>query len=386
MPKNILIINNEFPPTGAGAGNASYFFAKNLIKLGYRVTVVTSRFKDLPLIEEKNGIIVKRIICRRRRRFESNIREFLSFARNASKYLKNEISHKDRTYDISICFHSIPNGIVSYTLFRKHSIPYIVMLRGGDVPGFLPEKLKYYHSLSMPLTKVIWKNALYIIANSTGLKTLAEETAKKINREVHVLRNGVDTSMFNAVRNKPFDGTLKMLFVGRLYKQKGLEYLIQAITGLPEEERERILIELVGEGPEKAALKRMVARQNLNNVVFLGYLTKEEIISKFSEVDLFVLPSLYEGMPNSLLEAMAGGLPALVTDIMGNRELIRNGENGLLVPPKDPGALRDAIIVFLRHPQYLSTFSEKTLARVTKYDWMTVSMQLNNLIRAIPYT
>ncbi|MCP4668914.1 MAG: glycosyltransferase family 4 protein [Deltaproteobacteria bacterium] len=356
------------------------------MKLGHRVTVVTSNFQDLPLVEEKDGILIKRIICRRKKRFESNVREFLSFAWNASKFLKKDISLKQIIYDISICFHAIPNGIVSYALSRKHDIPYIVMLRGGDVPGFLPEKLAYHHFFSMPLTKAIWKNARYLAANSNGLKALAEKTAKRINRDVYVLRNGVDVSLFNAVKNRPFDGALKMLFVGRLYKQKGLEYLIQAIAGLPQEKRERVSLELAGEGPEKAVLQQMAASERSGNIKMLGYLTREEIIAKFSEVDLFVLPSLYEGMPNALLEAMAGGLPALATDIMGNRELIRDGQNGLLVPPKDPAALRAAMVTFLEQPQLLSTFRERTLARVGEFDWMAVTRQLHDMISAIPST
>ena len=380
MQKRILMITNEFPPTGAGAGNAAYFFAKNLVKLGHQVTVVTSCFQDLPLSEETEGIIVKRIKCRREKLFESNVREFLSFAWHASKQLKREIPRNNQTYDLSICFHSIPNGIVSYTLFRKLKIPYIVMLRGGDVPGFLPEKLRYHHLISLPLTKTIWKNACRIIANSVGLKTLAEKTAVGIDRRVSILRNGVDLSLFSAVKTRRFDGTLNMLFVGRLNRQKGLEYLIQAIDGLSQKERESIAVDFIGEGPEKAALQQMVVKRNLRNVKFSGYLTKEEIISRFSDADLFILPSLYEGMPNSLLEAMAGGLPALVTDIMGNQELIRDGENGLLVPPKDPDALRAAIVRFIRQPQLLEAFRENTLERVKAYDWLAVTRELHDMI------
>jgi len=380
MEKNILIINNEFPPIGGGAGNASFYLAKNLSKLGHRVRVVTAGFRDLPPREEEGGVTINRVKCSRRKRFESGLWELLSYAGSAVRFISRELKAGGERYDISICFHTLPAGMVSYALLRNSNVPYIVMLRGGDVPGFLPERFRYYHMVSMPVIKAVWKNARHVVANSKGLGELAGRTACRIGREVLVIENGVDLSSFQARSRHRFDGTLRMLFVGRLEKQKGIPYLIEAVSLLAVEDRERVRVDLIGEGPERAVLEEMIEERGLRNFRFLGYFPHDRISTRFGEADLFVLPSLYEGMPNALLEAMAGGLPALVTDIMGNNELVENEINGFLVPPADPWALRTAIMRFLERPELLSEFRENTLCRVRKFDWMKATQELNNLI------
>ena len=135
--------------------------------------------------------------------------------------------------------------------------------------------------------------------------------------------------------------------VGRLVPIKGHRHLIEAalqvVEALPE-----VKFFLVGDGPCREELERQVARLNLgDNIHFLGL--KEEGVEEFmAALDLFVLPSLNEGMGRVLIKAMALGRPVVATEVSGIPEIVKNNETGLLVPPGDPKSLAEAIITLLR--------------------------------------
>ena len=137
-------------------------------------------------------------------------------------------------------------------------------------------------------------------------------------------------------------------FVGRLAPQKGVRYLLQA-AGLARAAGAEFHLLLVGEGDEEPALRALIGRLGLNDRVTLaGY--RPDVPQVLAALDLFVLPSLYEGLPLTLLEAMAVGRPVIATDVPGNRDPIRHGETGWLVPSRDPAALAAALGALLADP------------------------------------
>jgi glycosyltransferase involved in cell wall biosynthesis len=132
-----------------------------------------------------------------------------------------------------------------------------------------------------------------------------------------------------------------ILTVARLDKQKGHCYLLQAATRIPD-----ALFVFVGDGPERPGLEILARELGLNDrVIFLGH--QRDVIDLLASCDAFVLPSLYEGFPLSILEAMAAGKPVIASAIAGNDEVITDGQTGLLVPPADPIALAHAIATLL---------------------------------------
>ena len=136
-------------------------------------------------------------------------------------------------------------------------------------------------------------------------------------------------------------------FVGRLDRYKGLGFLLEAFEKvLSRPSNARLLI--VGTGPDETVLKKRVHQLNLEeNILFLG--KREDIASLLLESDIFVLPTLSEGMSNVLLEAMSCGLPVVTTSVGGNCDLISNGHNGILVPPGDSDALGEALMEILQN-------------------------------------
>jgi glycosyltransferase involved in cell wall biosynthesis len=128
-----------------------------------------------------------------------------------------------------------------------------------------------------------------------------------------------------------------VLTVGRLDPQKGHRHLLVAATEVPD-----AVFVLAGEGTERQALEELADRLNVaDRVRFLG--DRSDVADLLAACDVFVLPSLYEGLPISLLEAMAAERPAIATAIGGVDEVVRDGDSGLLVPPAQPGELAAAL-------------------------------------------
>lgn len=162
--------------------------------------------------------------------------------------------------------------------------------------------------------------------------------------KVRVVRNGVPLAAFNC----PADPDLRSTFVGdgrapvvmtvaRLHSQKGHVHLLEAAALVPEAR-----FVLVGDGPERGALEGLAKTLGIDDrVSFLGY--REDISRLLSSCDLFVLPSLFEGLPISVLEAMAAGKPVVATAIGGTSEAVVDGATGFLVPPADSSALAACI-------------------------------------------
>ena len=130
-------------------------------------------------------------------------------------------------------------------------------------------------------------------------------------------------------------------FVGRLSEEKGLAYLLEAVRHLTSGNCRWRLV-LVGDGPQRGALERSVRDLELTGrVIFAGF--QADTAAWYPAMDAFVLPSLTEGTPMVLLEAMANGIPVVATTVGGVPAIIASGENGILVPPADPSRLLEAM-------------------------------------------
>lgn len=170
-------------------------------------------------------------------------------------------------------------------------------------------------------------------------------------RELHVpadrfevLYNGVDVQRFQreAAHRCPQDAARGLLIgsVGRLVAVKNYALLLRAIARLPQAPSFRLV--LIGDGPERSALTQLAAQLGLEGrVEFSGH--RDDVAQLLPGLDIFVLPSLSEGMSNTVLEAMAAGLPVLASDVGGNRELIESERTGLLFLSGDDAALAEQL-------------------------------------------
>lgn len=206
----------------------------------------------------------------------------------------------------------------------------------------------------------------YIAVSDAMAKSL-QETRFFPAHKVVVIRNVVDVRRFlpepdagarAATGETPAQPVV--LAVARLEPQKGIADLLQAAVLVPE-----ATFLLAGEGTERARLESMAKTLGVEGrVTFLGY--RDDVPRLLANCDLFVLPSLYEGLPISVLEAMAAGKPVVATAIAGTDEAVCGGETGLLVPPADPPALAEAIRSMLSDPRRAERFGRSGRERALR--------------------
>ena len=334
---HLLLLNYEFPPLGAGAGNATRMLAREFVALGHQVSVMTTWYPGLPDVENVEGYTVYRVHAWRRRRDRSNIFEMMHYV-----YLANRAAillAYSKQVDHTIAFFALPTGLIAWCLYRKFKIPYTLSLRGGDVPGFLPKDLRFHHLLTRPLNRAVWGNAKHIVANSDGLQDLAQKTAGMYGKSVLYIPNGVDTDLYHPGEMQKETSRRSLLFVGRLVRQKGVTYIIKALAKLRtagECEGTMVHLTIVGDGPLRGSLMREAKECGVSDMItWLGWLDREQLSYEYRKHDVFIFPSFEEGMPNALLEAMASGLAVLATEIPGITTIVEAGKEGLLIRSQD---------------------------------------------------
>lgn len=375
---NIAMLNFEYPPLGGGAGRATRALARELGDLGHQAVVLTTRFGDQPAREEREGHLLLRIRAPRRREATTNPAEMLGFMFSA--LWRVEALLRPLRPEVVLSFFGIPCGPVGWWLGRRLGIPNVVMLRGGDIPGFLPDQLALYHRLTNPLTRFIWHRAALVVANSQGARDLALATGWGV--PIEVIPNGVDTEFFRPAPRVPGEGPLKIIFVGRLNPQKALDLLLQALASplvLASGQDWRLL--LVGDGPLRGQLQSQARKLRLEGQIqFLGWQTSERLLNLYQSSDIFVLPSWDEGMPNTLLEAMACGLPSIVTRISGSQELVRAGVEGLLVDRGDTSGLASALTDLLVDASLRRRMGEHARRSAEQRSWRSITIDLVDML------
>lgn len=169
---------------------------------------------------------------------------------------------------------------------------------------------------------------------------------------IHVVYCGIDAADY-APRLHEGAGS-HVLFVGRPGVRKGLSFLLQAVAAL-RDERPDVRLTVVGDGPQRAEAEALARATGIEDrVQFTGYQSSAQVAEWLSRADVFVLPSLAEGVPIVLMEAMAAGVPVVATNVGGTGELVVDGENGFLVPPTVTDALVSRIRQLLDDPRLRS--------------------------------
>src|SRR3989344_166641 len=250
-------------------------------------------------------------------------------------------------------------GVIGKKLRKK---PLVVSLRGEDLKAL-------HNPLMKPIFKWVINNADYITSNNE----FHINQVKPLKKQVQVIRNGVDAALFKirpkqAMRKKLNLAQSKtlVLFVGWLVERKGIQYLIDAIPEVIRKHEEVEFI-IIGEGNLQQTLMQKVKRENLQQYVkFLGKKSQAQVAEYMSAADIFVLPSLYEGMPNVVMEAFASGLPVIATDVCGTAELVLHKGNGLLIKPKNPREITQSLLTFLQNKQLMSRYAKAAQQTIQK--------------------
>jgi glycosyltransferase involved in cell wall biosynthesis len=372
----LLLINYEYPPVGGGAATAVYELARVLAGLGHRPAVLTARYHSRRPEHLPAGVKLFEVPARRKRADHCTLAEMASFVGGALPRVRGIVRREQ--IEGMIAFFSMPCGPIAWWGWRATGVPYVISLRGGDVPGNEPS-LALAHCLLRFLRHAVFRRARAIVANSEGLR-LQAEAADPFS--VRVIPNGVDSDFWCPPEQRPTLPPIRFLFAGRLQPQKNLPRLFAEAAALAAQGLPPFELHIVGDGPERAGLAQMAAELHLaDRVTWHGWLNRAHLRDLYRSCHCLVNPSDYEGMPNVVLEAMACGLPVVASNVPGNNTLVIPGKTGFLFDPADPGALRPALAQILNDRAQARTLGEHGRQRVmAEFSWARVAQSYLELL------
>ncbi len=368
------MFNNEFPPLGGGTGTVNL----ELFKI---FETVPDLFIDLiSSSADKHS---------RQKQFSKTIRIFevpvnkknihhatnIELIRYAFKSLKKGFAlSKTVKYDLILVWTTVPSGLPALFLSRFRKIPYIVRIGGPDIPGF-EERYTFLYKFISPFIKKIWRHADLIITKCLTEKQMIEKISP--NLKLKIIYNGIDNYKFYAKTYKT-EQPLKLICSARLIKRKGQYTLIEAVSEL-QKQGTKIQVNLVGTGDETEAYKKYASELNVaDKIQFSGYVPREQMPETYRNADIFVLPSYNEGMSNALLEAMASGLPVIVTNVGGTKELV-DSNNGFVFQAGCTDELVEIIKKFYFYPDLTEELGKNSAEKSKKYNWQTIADEYINL-------
>lgn len=252
---------------------------------------------------------------------------------------------------------------------KKHKIPLLHIEHGTVHPSvrlFLNWLVKLYdHTIG----RYVFKNATIV----AGVSHAAEEFVRHVyQRNTTVLHNSLDAKFFTHKLIPPKRPVIT--FVGRLIEAKGVQDLIMATQNIDAD------VWIIGAGNYESQLKMLAHK----NVKFFGEKNKEEIRELLSKSTLFVNPSYNEGLPTSVLEAGALGLPVIATDVGGTREIIDMGLTGYLSAPRDVSQLRTFIEQVLEMPSQAHTMGKRLSEKIrTEFNWDVTAEKTDKLLQEL---
>ncbi len=442
----ILIVNYEFPPIGAGGGKASQKIAACLVDMGHTVRVITSRptqlysffgnlcvlvglgfwvyllyakfafdedlsdhgftilgtlllltgfilrhtgltweltnpIRGLKPLEFIDGVEVRRIPVLRQRQEYCSTFEMGTFV--LSGLWHSLLQAREFQPDIVHIFFGIPDGPIGWALKRAYGLPYLISLRGADVPSDEVKRFAKHYRLLRPFIRWLWNDADALVAVSNGLREYAFQTTPDL--PIEVIPNAIELSVFTPPLRRNGDGPVKLLFVGRFNAFKNVEKLIEAVGRLKEMGADNFELQLVGEGERRASVERMVIDKGLTRQVrFLGWVDRDSIVERYRQADLFVTATTWEGMPNTVLEGMACGLPVVATRASGLEELVREGVNGYLVNINDTTALAERMFALINNPYERRRMSkESRKIAEQEFAWEYIAEQYQKIYQRI---
>lgn len=380
----ILFLNYEYPPLGGGASVATEALLKEWAKTpDVEVHLVTSAVgKNLEHIAVGGNVFVHRLpIGKNPETLQSqSLRDIFVYTIKSMRFVQTLIRHekKKQPFDVTLAFFTVPCGFVAYLLKLFYGIPYVVSLRGADVPGF-SEKYDTFYLFAKPLVRFLWHRAEKVIPNSLGIRELARLTDAKQSMEI--IENGVDTELFHPKNEGKSYSPVIFLSTSRLTPRKGIHHLIEAFAVAVKHARVSLELHLVGDGEQRTALEERVKELSIEGQVkFLGRINHAQLPGIYQQAHVFVLPSKNEGMSNAALEALASGLPLVVSGTGGMEELVTEGKNGLFIDPELTAPFAEALVSLAQNQGSLISFGLESRRRAELRGWDKVAQNFRETL------
>jgi glycosyltransferase involved in cell wall biosynthesis len=224
-----------------------------------------------------------------------------------------------------------------------------------------------HHSVNMRVGRLVFSLMNNVIDQLVGISKRCSQTLSRHSaRRVTTILNAVDLKRFSqgesAVRT--IDEVINCISVGRICAEKNFELLVSAVACLPDNVRSHLTVSIVGAGSKEmtARLEKRIVDEGVGHVIrLLG--SRRDVPALLASSDAFLMSSSSEGLPIALIEAAVSGLPCVVTDVGGCREVIEACQNGVVADPDDAHALAQAIESLVSEPDQFRQYSKNALSR-----------------------
>jgi glycosyltransferase involved in cell wall biosynthesis/predicted glycosyltransferase len=319
----VCMISSNYPPFKEGMGFAVNRIAKNLARNGIEIHVVTRRpddgLSDLMDIETsvEDGIFVHRIMDNEFGKYHNS-----SYEINRIMHFLKRL-HDTYSFDVFQGFGIFPCGFISTLISRMTGVPNIVSVRG------------YWGEIGILDNRYI-KSIMWTIDNATSVTFVSESARNKMEHfakckhKSEVIYNSLDPGLFLFDESRKLNlAGFKIGIVGMMREKKGWDYLIKAFSKLQKEHSESNLV-LIGFF-EKGYVPKVDEKPD--NVTITGFVDRKYVLNYINQMDVVIIPSVSDGCPNVLFESMYCKKPVIGSKVGAIPEIIRDGENGLLVDP-----------------------------------------------------
>ncbi|HVM74250.1 MAG TPA: glycosyltransferase family 4 protein [Candidatus Saccharimonadales bacterium] len=244
-----------------------------------------------------------------------------------------------------------------------------------------------------------WRNRLWhrvytfplyrwTIRNADGAHTYSRDVWNMLQLKYNLdsdrvayIPNGVEPRFFEQ-RRYDTPGPFKLLYAGTWLDQRGIFYLRDALEHLAPQ-LPGLTITFAGCGCPPDVIQSFFGPKLASNIVIEPVVPSEQMHQVFSAHDVFLFPSLMEGLPSVLLEAMASGMPVITAETCGMPDVVEDGFNGLLVPPADASAIEQAVLRLAHSPDLRKSVGEAARQTMSRYTWERAALKLEQLFRHV---
>jgi len=334
----ILKTSYEYPPLGGGGAKVVYGIATRLAARGHKVDLVTMGYRGLPATQDIEGVNVQRISKTRLRISTCSSIEMIPYVLLAPLHLVRK--YRARNYVVNHTHFIFPGGIISYVLKRMTGLHYVITAHGSDVPNYNPNRFRLMHRVLRPLWRKVVADADLILCPSKSIEDLIKAAAPLAR--THIIPNAIDIDKFKPREKNP----RSLLVVTRMFERKGVQYTLRALAQM----QGQFDVNIVGDGPYLPTLKSLAKELGVD-ARFWGHVDNDsqQLKDLYETAAIFVFTSEAENFPIVLLEAMIAGAAVITSRGTGCAEVAADA--GLLVPVRDPQAIKQALTRLVQNPE-----------------------------------
>ncbi|WP_240451995.1 glycosyltransferase family 4 protein [Halostella salina] len=381
----VCFVTKMYPPRTGGGATYAYELANALGELGHEVDVYTQAVpgedNDVPT---HPNVTVTRITKARPLVVFSTL--YFSIAcRLRIDFEQYDVIHGTLMPASTVAFGPLfLRGLDAPLVLTSHGTSYDEA-RSVDPRGFVDYLFKYFfHPVNVLLDLVSGRSADHIIAVSDHTREQLRDLYRFDEAKLTTVPPGIDTERFSptdAVHPAVDDSKRSVLVLSRLDPRKGIDKAIRAFAQLEYDDAELLI---GGTGRLEPSLKELAAELGVRDSVrFLGFVPDEELPSLYSSVDLFVLPSEYEGFGIVFMEAMACGTPVVGTSVGGIPTAVDDGETGFLIGRNDIKGLAERIGKVLSNSKQSAQLSDNARSWAMEHDWTSIAARVDDVYRSI---